>query len=199
MFSRYWMYSRRCRKVIPAILLCLLGLVTAPKASYSAVQNGIQCALTVPTSAAVSGQTISIGITVVNPSSQTLFVPWLTDAGTRHLFEWGVLSVSIEDENGNTYKYSPVPGPFFPRQRTHYLRLTLGNKIGNSFNLCWFRDKHNSHSPCSRPGKYVVRVTYSNYNAEYWDAGTNKMMKLNEVWTGESMCNEIKIEVFDKE
>jgi len=199
MLSRYWIYSGSCRKAFLAIVLCLSALIAVPKASYSTVQKGIQCTLTVPTSRAVSGQTISIDITVVNTSSQTLFVPWPTGTGTRHLLEWGALSVSIEDESGNTYKYGPVPARFFPRQRSHYHRLAPGNKINNSINLCWFRDKHNSHSPCSRPGKYVVRVTYSNYNTEYWDAGTNKMMELNEVWTGESMCNEIKIEVVVKE
>jgi hypothetical protein len=199
MLNRYRIYSGSRRKAFLALVLCLIALIAVPRASYSTVQKGIQCTLTVPTSIAVSGQTISIDITVVNTSSQTLFVPWSTDTGTRLLLEWGVLSVSIEDESGNIYKYVPVPGPFFPRQRRHYQRLAPGSKISNSINLCWFRDKHYSHSPCSRPGKYVVRVTYSNYGAKYWDAGTNKMMELNKVWTGESMCNEIKIEVVIKE
>jgi hypothetical protein len=73
--------------------------------------------------------------------------------------------------------------------------LAPGNEISNSINLCWFRDKHNSQSPCSRPGEYGVRVTYANDDAEYWDAGANEMMELNGVWTGASICNEIKVEV----
>lgn len=199
MFSRYWIYCGRYRKVFPGIVLCLCALVAAPKTSYSAVQKGIQCELTVPTYRTVKGQTISIDTTFVNTSSQTLFVLWPTGTGSRHLLEWGVLSVSIEDESGNMYKYVPVPGPFIPRQKDHYQRLTVGSKISNGLNLCWFRDKHNSHSPCSRPGKYIVRVTYSNYKSEYWDPRTNKMITLHEVWTGESVCHEIKIEVVDKE
>jgi hypothetical protein len=196
MFNRYWIYSGRYRKVLSAIVLCLYALVAAPTASYSSARKGVQCTLTEPASHTAPGQTISIDITVINTSSQTLFVPWPPE--TRHLLEWGVLSVSVEDESGNIYKYVPVPARFFLRQRSHYQRLTLGDKISNSLNLCMFRDINYSHSPCSRPGKYVVRVTYSNHNAEYWDAGTNEMMKLNKVWTGESMCNEIKIEVVAK-
>ena len=195
MLSRYPISSESYRKPFLAIVLCLSALIAVPKASYSNVQREIQCTLTIPTSRAVSGQTISIGITVVNTSSQTLFAPWSTDTGTRHLLEWGVLSLSIEDESGNTYKYGPLPAPFFPRQKSHYHGLAPGSEMSNSINLCWFRDKHNSQSPCSRPGKYVVRATYANSNAEYWDAEANHMMELNEVWTGSSMCNEIKVEV----
>ena len=197
MFNQYWIYSGRYLKVFCAIILCLYSLGAAPTASYPAAQKGIQCTLTNPTSHTAAGQMISLDITVSNTSSQTLFVPWPPE--TRHLLEWGVLSVSIEDESGNMYKYVPLPARFFLRQRSHYQKLTLGNKISNSLNLCMFRDKNYSHSPCSRPGKYVVRVKYSNYNADYWNAGTNEMMEVNEVWTGESMCNEIKIEVVTKE
>ena len=197
MLNRYWIYSGSCRKTFLAMALCLSAVIAAHKASYATAQKRIQCTLTAPTSPAVSGQTISIDITVINASSQTLFVLWPT--GTRHLLEWGVLSVSIEDESGNTYKYVPVPSPFFPRQKSHYQRLTSGDKINDNLNLCMFRDKHYSHSPCSRPGKYAVRVTYSNDNTEYWDAGTNNRMELTEAWTGKSMCNEIKIEIVIKE
>ena len=198
MLSRFWILRGRSQKVFPAIVFCLCVLVTAPETSYSDVQEGIECALTVATSRSVSGQTISIDLTIVNTSPQTLFAPWPTGTGSRHLLEWGVLSVLIEDESGNIYIYGPLPAPFFPRQKDHYQRMTSGSKITNNLNLCWFRDKHNAHSPCSRPGKYAVRVTYSNHNVEYWDAGANKMAALDEVWTGEAMCHEIKIEVVDK-
>ncbi len=195
MLSRYPISARNCRKALLAIVLGLSALIAVPKASYSTVQKGIRCTLTIPASHAVSGKTISIGITVANASSQSLFVPWLTDTGTHHLLVWGVLSLSIEDESGNAYKYIPPPAPFFPRQRSHYQRLAPGNEMSNSINLCWFRDKYNSQSPCSRPGKYVVRVTYANSNAEYWNAETNEMMELTEVWKGVSTCNEVRIEV----
>ena len=195
MLSRYSISGESCQKALLAIALCLSALIAAPKASYSTVQKGIRCTLTLPTSKAVSGKTISIGITVFNSSPQTLFVPWSSGTGTLHLLEWGVLSLSLEDESGNTYKYSPLSAPFFPRQKGHYQRLAPGSEINNSINLCTFRDKHNSQSPCSRPGKYVVRATYANENAEYWNAETNEMMELDEVWTGASMCNEIEIVV----
>jgi hypothetical protein len=195
MLSRYPISSGSCRKAFLAIVLCLGALIAVPKTSYSTTQKEIRCTLTIPRSPAVSEQTVSIGITVVNASSQTLFVPWPTDTGTLHLLEWGVLSLAIEDESGNTYKYSPLPAPFFPRRRSHYQRLAPGSETSNRINLCSFRDKHNSQSPCSRPGKYAVRAAYANHNAEYWDAESNEMMELGEVWTGVSICNEIKIEV----
>lgn len=190
-------HSGRCRKAFLAIVLCLSALVAAPKALYSAVQKEVQCTLSVPASRIVSGQSISISLSITNTSAQTLFVPWPSD--THHLLQWGVLSVSIKDESGKTYKYVPRPSRFFPRQRSHYQRLTPGNGVRNSFNLCWFRDDNYSHSPCSRPGKYVVRATYSNDSADYWDAGANKWVELSEVCTGKTTCNEIKIEVIVKE
>jgi hypothetical protein len=197
MVHRLWTYSGRYWKVFPAIVLCLCAFITTPKASYSAGQNGIQCTLIAPTLCAFSGQTISLDIAVVNNSSQTLFVLW--PVGKRHLLEWGALTVSIEDEKGNRYKYVPVPGPFHPRQRDHYQRLTVGEKISYDFNVCMFRDKHYSHSPCSRIGEYAVSVIYKNNNADYWDAGTNTMMKQSEVWTGKVMCGNRNINVVANE
>ncbi len=196
MLRRYWTSNKRFLIVISAMVLCLCTLLAAPKVSYSAVQKVIQCALTAPTLCAFSGQTISIDITTVNISSQSLFIPW--PAGTRHLLEWGVLSIAIEDEKGNRYKYVPVPGLFHPRQRSHYHKLTTGNKVSYNLNLCMFRDKNYSQSPCSRPGKYAVSATFSNSSAAYWDARTNIMAELKEVWTGKAMCNEINIYVVPK-
>jgi len=195
MLSRYPISSGSCRKTFLAMVLCLSALLAAPKASYSTVQEGIQCTLTMPTPRAVSGETISIGMTVVNTSPQTRFVPWSADTETRHLLEWGVLALSIEDESGNAYKYSPLPAPFLPRQKSHYQRLAPESELSSSINLCWFRDNHNSHSPCSRSGKYAVRATYANDHAEYWNAEANEMLELDEVWTGASTCNEIEVVV----
>lgn len=197
MFSRYRIYSQRSRIIIPALVLCLCALAATPKASHSAGQNGLQCLLTAPTARFVSGQMISIDVTIRNTSSKTVHIPWTT--GGRHLLEWGALSVSIRDEKGNRYKYVPMPGPFLPRQKSHYQGLTAGNKVSYNLNVCMFRDKKYSHSPCSRPGEYTVSVTYSNYSADYLDAGTNKTMELNAVWTGKTMCTEVNIVVVGKE
>lgn len=197
MINRYWIDSGRFWKVFLAVILCGSALVLAPTASYSAAQKDIQCTVASTTSHAVSGQTISLDVTVTNTSSQTLLMLW--PPRTRHLLEWGVLSVSIEDESGNAYTLVPLPTRYFLRQRSHYQRLDQGNKTSNNFNLCMFRDKNYSHSPCSRPGKYAVRIKCSNYKNDYYDPGTDEMTELNEVWTGEAMCNEIKIEVEAKE
>jgi hypothetical protein len=77
--------------------------------------------------------------------------------------------------------------------------VIAGEKVSYDINVCMFRDKHYSHSPCSRPGKYAVRVSFSNASADYWDAGSNTMMKLSEVWIGKAICNEIRVEVVSGE
>jgi len=182
-------------QVMKGVLVAFCALATVSEAIAASGQNAIQCTLTSPASRTDAAQTNAVNIAIINASPQKLFAPWIIGTGFRQLLEWGVLSVSVKDEKGNRYIYGPLPAPFIPRQQSHYQSLAPGNSINGTFNLCWFRDDRHAASPCSRTGIYVVRAAFANDRSDYWDASTNSMREQSGVWTGEALCNEIKVDV----
>jgi len=156
MFSRHWKYKEKSRKII-SVMVLYLGIFVVPNKSYSADQNRVQCLL----SESISHTVIDISIS--NNTAQTIFLLW-----PDHLLYSSILTVSIEDEKENMYRYMPQPGPVYSMRRRYYKKLIPGSKVSGVLSLCKFLDHNNSHSPCSRPGEYKVEATYVNFDAEHW-------------------------------
>ncbi len=173
------------------------GCAVNPNASAADTPGGLSCTLLVPEKPGPAGQQVSVQFIIMNTSDKVLTLPWPDN--TRLLLEWGILSVSIQDEKGGGYKYVPTPGRFIPLQRDHYITLKPREKVSKFLNLCWFRDSHYSHSPCSNASRYSIDIKYTNDKDSYWDNELGTFVEMDEVWKGETICNQVAVDVLANE
>ena len=172
-----------------------IAFISTGNTQEPASRPEIFCTLSVAKNPAVIGQQITTQVEVINNSEKTIAVLWPED--THLLLTWGSLQMTIRDSNGINHSLVPLPSPAIQLQQNHYLMLYPDKKVIREVNVCWFRDKNYSNSPCSKTGRYTIDAIYINNKDTYWDSSQNKFIRIDAVWKGKAKCTPVTLDIVD--